>query len=141
MIDGNQKFRIPDSGGKNHIEAEVNWDESQKRCEMIKLTFHDGKKAFVKRDDLSHILFAIGDKETQMALTPQKISTVHHFRTVLGIEAKKDIKKGEMVNFPIELPVPCDHVRTVYGNQFLNEVQRKTAKLASKSIPLGGGGK
>lgn len=132
MIEDYQKFRIPDSNGKNHIEAEVNWEEGQNKCEMIKLTFADGKKAFIKRKDLAEILFAIGDRETQMSLTPQKITTVHHVRTILGIQAKKDIRKGEMVNFPIEVPFTCTNVKEVYASEFLDKRHRKTIGLATK---------
>lgn len=133
MIDGYQKFRVPDHSGKNHIIAEVNWDENDpevSKCRVVKFNFPDGSKSIVKRDDLNQILFAIGDKEAQMNLIPQELQAVHWRKTILGVKAHKDIKKGEMVNFPIEISFPCTNVakQIIGAKTFSKEVKREQAK-------------
>lgn len=119
MITGYQKFQLPDiNADKNSITAEVNYsdDPHVKDCQVIRLTLPHGKKMYIKRDHLNQILFAIGKEEDQRKLIPQKLSTVHHRQTVLGIKATKDIKKGEMINFPMEFAVPCDNVKSIIGH-------------------------
>jgi hypothetical protein len=109
MITEYQKFRIPDHSGKNHIEAEVNWndDDAINECKVIKLTFPDGNKSFVKREDLNQILFSIGNADDQKKLIPQKIQLVHWYESKVGVRATKDIKRGEQVVFPVKFSVPC----------------------------------
>lgn len=133
MIEGHQRFRIPDHSGNNHIIAEINWDESDPevaKCRLIKFKLPDGTRSIVKRDDLNQILFAIGDKESQMSLIPQELQAVHWRKTILGVKATKDIKKGEMVNFPIEISFPCTNVakKIIGAKNFSKEVKREQAK-------------
>ena len=132
MITEHQKFRLPDLAGTRHLDAEVNWnehDEDTNQCKVIRLTLPDGGKAYIKRDDLNHILFAIGDVETQRNLVPQRLTTVHWRDTVLGIKATKNIAKGEMMNFPIKISFPCTNVRQVIGtNTWKKDVAREQKK-------------
>lgn len=124
MISDHQKFRVPDLNGKNHITAEVNWDEKDpatNQCKVIRMTTEGGEKLYVKREDLNQILFAIGDPDSQKQLIPQTLETVHWRETVLGIRAIKDIKKGEMINFPIKISFPCTNTREVIGEKAWNK--------------------
>lgn len=75
------------------------------------MTLPDKSVVFVSRKVLLEILFAIGKPEDQQKMIPQTLETVHHYSTVLGIKANKDIHKGEMINFPVELSVPCATLR------------------------------
>ena len=48
----------------------------------------------------------MGTEEQQRKMIPQKISEARYLRTTLGIKATKDIRKGEMINVPVELKLP-----------------------------------
>ena len=92
------------------IKWEVNWNLNDKltnQCKVIKMTLPDGSVKFVSRKVLLEILFAIGKPEDQQKMIPQTLETIHHYKTVLGIKATSDISKGQMINFPVELSVPC----------------------------------
>lgn len=117
MIETYEKFRIEDQDKKNDFFIEVNWsdDKDVKECRILKITFPNGEKAFIKRENLNAMLFAIGRKEDQRKMIPQKIETVHHYKTVLGIKATKDIHKGENINFPVEMTVPCSFTKEMIG--------------------------
>mgnify|MGYP001575376999 CR=1 FL=1 len=139
MISDYQKFRIPDTKGNNHLTAEVNWNESDEEtneCKMLRVTLPDGETALVKREYLNQILFAIGKAEDQRSLIPQKFETVHWRRTTLGIKATKDIHKGEMINFPIEISFPCTNTKElIEAAPFAQSVkqEQKKDKWSSKT--------
>lgn len=111
MIQTHEKFNLVDpSNASQDIFWEVNWnpeDHKTNQCKVIKMTLPDGSVKFISRKVLLEILFAIGKAEDQQKMIPQTLETVHHYKTVLGIKATKDINKGEMINFPVELSVPC----------------------------------
>ena len=111
MIQTHEKFNLvdPDNASQD-VFWEVNWNPDDKKinqCKVIKMTLPDGSIKFITRKVLLEILFAIGKPEDQQKMIPQTVETIHHYKTVLGIKATKDIHKGEMINFPIELSVPC----------------------------------
>ncbi len=110
MIENYEKFRLVDENKVNEFYAEVNWDLKDKdsnQCKLIRFTFPDGKQAVIKRDLLNAFLFAIGRQEDQVKMIPQTFEQVHQYKTVLGIKASKNIAEGEMINFPIDLSIPC----------------------------------
>src|SRR3990167_176864 len=114
MIDYYEKFRLLDENKENEFYAEVNWDSEDKKSnqsKLIRFTFPDGKTAVVKKELLNTMLFAIGTEDEQRQMIPQTLETVHHYKTLLGIKANKEIAKGEMLNFPIELSIPCATLR------------------------------
>ena len=110
MIQGHEKFRIPDENKINDLLAEVNWnirDRKTNECKVIRFTFKDGTEAYVKKEHLHAILFTIGNEEEQKKLIPQKITRVKWYETVLSVKATKDIHKGENITFPIKLTIPA----------------------------------
>lgn len=110
MISHYEKFRLLDENKANEFYAEVNWDSEDKKSnesKLVRFTFPDGKQAIVKRELLNAFLFAIGSEEDQRKMIPQTFETVHQYTTVLGIKASKPIEKGEMINFPVNLSIPC----------------------------------
>lgn len=115
MITTHEKFNIVDPNlASTGMYWEVNWDPSDKEtneCKVIKMTLPDGNTVFVTRKVLLEILFAIGQPEDQQKMIPQTLETIHHYKTVLGIKATKNIEMGEMINFPIELSIPCNALR------------------------------
>ena len=114
MLTEYEKFRLPDEANKNTFFAEVNWrpdDKETNKCKVVKFTFPDGSESHIQIKYLMEILFACGKPEDQQKLIPQTLETIHHYKTVLGIKAKNDIRKDEMINFPIELSIPCNALR------------------------------
>lgn len=132
MIQTYEKFRMPDENKLNDFFVEVNWnpkDEKTNESKLLKITFPDGRTAMIKREYLNQMLFAIGNPDDQKKLIPQKLETVHWRKTILGVKATKDIKKGEMVNFPIEISFPCSTVKQIIGeHNFKKEVAKQQAK-------------
>ena len=109
MLDTHEKFRMVDKSGKNDFFFEVNWnpkDVKSNDCQVFRVLFPDGggKEAYIDRKHLIEMLFACGSPEEQQNMIPQTLTTVHYHRTMLGVKVKKDIQKGEMMNFPIEIP-------------------------------------
>ena len=115
MLKEPEKFNIIDANGRpTGMFWDVNWEPDNKLtndCKVVRMTLPDGKAHFVSTKILLEVLFALGTPTDQQKLIPQTLETIHHYKTVLGITAKNDIKKGEMVRFPIELSVPCSALR------------------------------
>lgn len=132
MLTEHEKFNVIDPNmASTGMFWEVNWnpkDDTTNQCKVIKMTLPDESTIFVERKILLEILFAIGKPEDQQKMIPQTMETIHHYRTVLGVKAKNDIAKGEMINFPIELSVPCSAL-----NQDVIGGIPKGAKLVDKS--------
>ena len=113
MIETHEKFEIFDEmkGRGHNFFMEVNWlgekDEETNNCKLIKFVFPDGKESLIKKEHLNAVLFALGSREEQMKMIPQVIRKVKHYETVLGIVAKKDIKKGELINCAVSISLPA----------------------------------
>ena len=138
MLTDYQKFQLPDQNDNKNIVAEVNYSEDPnvKECQIVKFICPNGDKVFVKRDHLNQILFAIGKAEDQRKMIPQKIHTVHWFETVLGVKATKDIRKGEMINFPIKASVPCTYVKELIGEaKFKDDYKQETKNKSGIITP------
>lgn len=123
MLKTHEKFRLIDKSKKNDFFAEVNWnltDQKTNDCKVVRFTFPDGKEAFVERKHLLELVFAIGRPEDQVRLIPQTEETVHWRKTVLGVKATKDIRKGEMLNFPIEISFPCPYAK----REFIGKIEK-----------------
>lgn len=105
MIDNYEKIRVPDENKKNDFFVEVNFDKKDK-CKVLRVTFPDGKQAFVKKEYLNAILFAIGNDEEQRQMIPTTVQQVRWYETVVSVKAKKDIHKGDNITFPIKISIP-----------------------------------
>lgn len=108
MLDRYEKFRLVDEGKNNEFFVEVNWDKNQKTsdCKVLKFTFPDGTESYIKREYLNALLFAVGNEEEQQKMIPQTITRVKWYETVVSVKAKNDIKRGELITFPIKLSLP-----------------------------------
>ena len=126
MID-HQKFRVPDqSGGKGDFFAEVNWnpeDKETNECGVIKFTFPDKTQAYVKREHLHAILFAMGSPSEQKKMIPTTLTKTRWYETVVSVTAKKDIYKGEQITFPIKLSLPLSREEVIGGFEKPKESQ------------------
>lgn len=117
MIQGHEKFNVVDIFDKpTGLYIEVNWKEDDKKtneCKVLKLTFPDGKEAFMKREHLLSVLFAISKEEDQRKMIPQTVKKVRWYETVVSVKAKKDIHKGENITFPIKLTLPAEKTERI----------------------------
>src|SRR3990167_583610 len=86
------------------LTCEVNWNEETKPCKVIKFVI-DGKECIIPRAELYSLLFLFGDEEQQEQLIPVKSHEVSMMRRWVKIRAKKDIKKGEILQTMVEFPV------------------------------------
>ena len=135
MLKSHEKFSLVDVNlAPTDVFLEVNWDptnETTNDCKILKMTLPGGKVHYIDRKILLEILFYIGKAEDQQKMIPQTMETIHHYKTVLGIKATKDIGKGEMINFPVELSVPC----AALNQDVIGEVP-KGAKVMNKDGTL-----
>lgn len=115
MLKEHEKFRLMDKAKNHDFFAEVNWDDQpqNQECKIVKFTFPNGDKAFVERKHLNEMLFAIGTPEDQRKLIPTVETSVRWWETVLSVKAKKDIKRGENITFPIKLSIPASAEETI----------------------------
>lgn len=82
------------------VEVDINFSSNPLVSEGKVLRFTFGDKTFsVKRDDLTMLLLAVGDQDTQKKLLPLKLSNVKRLERMLFMEfpASKDYKKGELI--------------------------------------------
>lgn len=106
MLTEHQKFRLVDENKNNEFFLEVNWTKEVTPCKVIKFIFPNGEESLVKREHLMGVLFTMGNPTEQRRMIPQTISKVRWYETTLGVKAKKDIRAGETINFPIRLSLP-----------------------------------
>ena len=108
MLVGFEKFRVADENKKNDFFVEVNFSRNPKidKCKVLRITFPGGEKAYIKKEHLMAILFAIGKEEEQRKMIPTRVQRVKWYETVVSVIAKKDIQRGERIVFPIKLSLP-----------------------------------
>lgn len=134
MLTTYEKFRLQDEDKKNDFFLEVNWEENNEKineCKIIKVIFPNGDVSFIKREYLNSMLFMFGTEDDQRKMIPQTLETVHWRKTVLGVRANKDIHKGEMINFPLEISFPCK-----FTQQIIGEVKHQRKKALGTSPHL-----
>lgn len=109
MLQEHNKFRLMDENKLNEFYAEVNWskDPSVTECKLVKFIFPNGDEALVKREQLNEILFIIGREEDQRKMIPQTLTEQKYVKTVMGIKAHKNIRKGETINVRVDIPLPA----------------------------------
>lgn len=126
MIDTHEAFKMKDISGKNDLLIEVNWnpkDEKSNGCKVLKLTYPDKTTAYIKKEYLNSVLFAIGNEEEQRKMIPQIMRRVRWYETVLSVKATKDIRKGEQITFPIKLSLPSEE------KEIIDSLKKKGDKL------------
>ena len=118
MIEEHEKFKIQDDNGDNHFFMEVNWNPDNKltnECKVIKFTFPDGKKAFVKKEQLHAVLFAMGTPAEQQKMIPVKLTQVRHWKSDIYILMQKDMKKGQVLKAPVDITLPSVSEEVIGG--------------------------
>lgn len=138
MILQYEAFTLHDEAKENDITAEVNWDttdQKTKDSQVVRMTFPDGKQAFINRDELNFLLFAIGKEEDQRKMIPQKLQPVHHWEKTLQLKAKTDIPKGGDIVVKVHGSIPCLLTKEIIGDAaFGEEVRREMTKKNAKKI-------
>lgn len=125
MIKGHEKLRVPDEAKGRDFIFEVNWntkDSKTNECKKIRITHPDGGVSVIKREHLMAVLFAIGTEEQQRDLTPKVVNRSRWYETVISVEAKKDIKKGEKLTFPLKITLPT------FSEEVIAEAKRDVIK-------------
>jgi len=136
MIDTYEKFAIPDEKNGKEIIIEVNWEDNPQtdQCKVLKLTLPKEKVVYVKKEFLNAMLFAVGNSEEQRKMIPQRVRHNRHYETVVSVQAKTDIRKGEKITFPIKISLPT-YEEEVLGQGRPDGVRRlKEVKSASGLI-------
>ena len=135
MIDDYQEFHIPDqSAQRNHLVFEVNWkpkDKETNECKVLRIKYPDGRKAFIKKEHLYSMLFALGSRKEQMKMVPQKIKEVRHYDTTLYLQLKQDAKKGDIIKTPVHISLPSVEDEII-GEVLKDEVVKKKVETQTK---------
>lgn len=109
--------------GKLKIEA--NWNEDVQPAKKFKITIGD-KTEILDRQDLYSLMMLFGDEDQQCDLIPVVETKVVMVKRLLKIRAKKNIKRGELINTTYEYPM----AETVYDKlKFSQDLQ-----LSNKQI-------
>lgn len=95
---------------------------------MIKVTFPNGQEQIIRREHLHAILFAISGPEEQRKLIPETTIKTRWYETVVGVVAKKDIRKGEEIRFPIKLSLPT------FEEEIIGDMKREMIEKGSINI-------
>ena len=111
MIEESQKFDLKDRNKR--IVAELlavpdvteELGEKQYTLDEVELRIGD-ERARIALGDLRTILFALSSPKQQRDMMPLQMVTQRRYQTVLGVRAEKNIKKGEVVNFKVDIPLP-----------------------------------
>ena len=110
MIKAHRKLALQDLSGRGHdVGLEVNWNKSKevKDCKYVKIKVGDGPEAVIKQDHLFTLLMAISPpKQTdKMVGTMATYQGVKNYHTVVNIQAKNDIQKGDLFGVPLTVSV------------------------------------
>lgn len=116
MIKTHEQIRLKDENKEFDLIFEVNWDKNDERsndCKLVKVLYHDGTSAVIKREELHSFLFSIATPEEQTKLIPIKKTRTKHWETVITVKAKKDIREGDDITFPLKLTIPVEEEETL----------------------------
>lgn len=122
-----RKFAMVDVSGRgNEVIFEVNWNSLVKKKGFIKITVN-GETAVVSREHLWAILFMFGSAEEQgkMVAPFLKRTQVTKYFKMIGVTASKDIKKGEMLNVPLEFTYNPENHQIILGQGSIGEIEKK----------------
>jgi len=109
MLHSHEKIRIPDIARERDLVLEVNWNQKDPRtneCKAIRVHYPDGSMATIAKEHLHAFLFSIGTEEQQRQLIPQTTKRSRWYETTISVKAKKDIRQGEEITFPLKLSLP-----------------------------------
>ncbi len=114
MLSGYNKAVLRDLKGKRDLDFEVNFNDDPdfKECVRVKM---GSEEAIIPLQDIYSFMLIAGTPEQQDNLIPVKQTTVEKIIKRHVVMAKKDIKKGEMINVRCETNVPVEIVEGLRG--------------------------
>jgi len=123
MLSEYNKAVLRDLKNKRDLNFEVNFsdDERFKECVRVKM---GSEEAIIPLQEVYSFIMIAGTPEQQANLIPVKQTTVKKIIKRHVVQATKDIKKGELINFHCETNVPIEIVEGLKGLM-------KTPKLIS----------
>jgi len=101
------KCVLSDLQRKNDIKVEVNFSNKENLRDCIKLTMGD-KTAIIPISELHTLVWSVASEQQRDDLTPVKQTLVRKIVKKHMVEAKKNIKKGEMIRVRCETNVPVE---------------------------------
>lgn len=114
MLSEYNKAVLRDLKGKRDLDFEVNFTKNPDFKECVKVTM--GKEeAIIPLEDIYGFIMIAGTPEQQDNLLPIKTTTVKKIIKRHVVAAKKDIRKGELINFRCETNVPIEIVEGLKG--------------------------
>lgn len=124
QIQERRKFVMADVSGRGkEVIFEVNWNSYVRKNGFVKLSIN-GEDAVVSREHLWGILFMLGNAEEQerMASPFMKKTLVKKFFKLIGVTTTRDIKKGEVINVPLDFTFNPDDNSIVIGKGSMHQI-------------------
>ena len=125
-----RKFAMADVSGRGkEVVMEVNWNSLAKRKGFIKIEI-EGKEVVVSREHLWAILFMFGSAEEQGKMSEPflKRTQVTKFFKIIGITATQDVKKGTLLNVPLEFTLNQNDNSVIIGKGSMGEIEKRLLK-------------
>ena len=117
MIKEHNQATLKDVQGNNDLVVEMNWnpkDPLTNEAKILRVKLPGSKHSYIKRDELHRLMLIIGTRPQKSQLIPELIRRSRWYETKLGVEASKDIRKGDMIIFDVKIPLP-DEREVVWG--------------------------
>lgn len=117
------------SGRGNEVSFEINWNSLVRSKGYVKMTI--GKhSAVVSREQLWAIMFMFGSAEEQEKLISPfvKQTRVTKYTRLLGVTTSRDIRKGELINVPLEFTFQPESGKITIGKGNLGAIRKSIHK-------------
>ncbi len=114
MLSEYNKAIVHDLKGHRNLEFEVNFSKEERFKECVRVTM-GSEEAIMPLSDIYAFVMIAGTPEQQDNLMPVKQTLVNKIVKRHVVAAKKDIKKGELINFRCETNVPVEVVEGLKG--------------------------
>lgn len=122
-----RKFAMSDVSGRgSEVVMEVNWNGLVRKKGYIKISIC-GQEAVVSREHLWSILFMFGSAEEQekMASPFMRKTNVTKFYKMIGVTATQDVRKGELLNVPLEFTLNKNDNSVIIGKGSVGQIEKR----------------
>lgn len=121
-----RKLVLQDVSGRGEdVVFEVNWNSLVKKKGYIRVLV-GGHDAVIDRDQLWSILFMLGSaKEQEELVSPfMKQTTVTKYFKMIGVTTTRDVRKGEMINVPLDFTFNPETNKVTIGKGDMGHIRR-----------------